>query len=129
VALSRRLAAARMDLILSLVHLRGAPAPARCFLPELIGLIWNAERNGAHTQTVTVPCQAGRSTGNVAFVSGAGSGRVTPELWGLAGARAGGLGAIDGLYVVPRRIAASHLFTAAAHAAVLAERSRIAADG
>jgi hypothetical protein len=89
-----------------------------------------SERNGAHTQTVTVPCQGGRFTGKVAFVSGAGSGRVMPELWGLAGASAAaGLGAIDVIYVVPRRMAATYLSDAAAHAAVLAELSRIAAEG
>src|SRR5688572_27127756 len=32
-----------MELFWSLVHLHGGPAPVRCFLPELIDLIWNSQ--------------------------------------------------------------------------------------
>lgn len=62
----------------------------------------------------------------VALLSGARSGRITPELRGLAAGCAAGLGAIDTVYVARRRIAPTYLLDAAAQLAVLAAMGRAA---
>ena len=62
-----------------------------------------------------------------ALLSGARSGRMTPELRGLAAGCAAGLAAIDTVYVARRRIAPTYLLDAAAQIAaltVLAARAR-----
>lgn len=55
-----------------------------------------------------------------ALLSGARSGRITPELRGLAAGCAAGLAGIDVVYVARRRIAPSYLLDAAAQVAILA---------
>jgi hypothetical protein len=59
-----------------------------------------------------------------ALVSGAGSGRVTRELRGLAAGCAAGLAGIDVFYVMRRRIAPTYLLDAAAQVAFLAWLAR-----
>ena len=54
-----------------------------------------------------------------ALLSGARSGRITPELRGLAAGCAAGLAAIDTVYVARRRIAPTYLLDAAAQVAAL----------
>jgi hypothetical protein len=54
-----------------------------------------------------------------ALLSGARSGRITPELRGLAAGCAAGLAAIDAVYVARRRIAPTYLLDAAAQIAAL----------
>ena len=55
-----------------------------------------------------------------ALLSGARSGRITPELRGLAAGCAASLAAIDTVYVARRRIAPTYLLDAVAQLAVLA---------
>jgi hypothetical protein len=55
-----------------------------------------------------------------ALISGARSGRVTPELCGIAAGCAAGLAGIDVVYVARRRIAPTYLLDAAAQLAALA---------
>ena len=62
----------------------------------------------------------------VALLSGARSGRITPELRGLAAACAASLAAIDTVYVARRRIAPTYLLDAVAQIAVLAALRRVA---
>jgi hypothetical protein len=54
-----------------------------------------------------------------ALLSGARSGRITPELRGLGAGCAAGLAAIDTVYVARRRIAPTYLLDAAAQIAAL----------
>jgi hypothetical protein len=60
------------------------------------------------------------TTVGAVLVSGAGSGRVTPELRLLAAGCAAGLATIDIVYVARRRIAPTYLLDAAAQLAALA---------
>ena len=55
-----------------------------------------------------------------ALLSGARSGRITPELRGLAAGCAASLAAIDTVYVARKRIAPTYLLDAVAQLAVLA---------
>jgi hypothetical protein len=59
-----------------------------------------------------------------ALLSGARSGRVTPELRGLATGCAISLAAIDTVYVARRRIAPTYLLDAAAQLTLVARRRR-----
>jgi hypothetical protein len=61
-----------------------------------------------------------------ALLSGARSGRITPELRGLAAGCAASLAAIDTVYVARKRIAPTYLLDAAAELAVLAALRRVA---
>ena len=58
------------------------------------------------------------------LLSGARSGRITPELRGLAAGCAAGLAAIDTVYVARKRIAPTYLLDAVAQGAVLAALRR-----
>jgi hypothetical protein len=60
------------------------------------------------------------TTVGAALLSGARSGRITPELRGLAAGCAVGLAAIDTVYVARRQIAPTYLLDALAQVAVLA---------
>ena len=60
------------------------------------------------------------------LLSGARSGRITPELRGLAAGCAASLAAIDTVYVARKRIAPTYLLDAAAQLAVLAALCRVA---
>jgi hypothetical protein len=64
-----------------------------------------------------------------ALISGARSGRVTPELYGIAAGCAAGLAAIDVVYVARRRIAPTYLLDAAAQLAALAGLASTARTG
>jgi hypothetical protein len=64
-----------------------------------------------------------------ALISGARSGRVTPELYGIAAGCAAGLAAIDVIYVARRRIAPTYLLDAAAQLAALAGLASTARTG
>ena len=70
---------------------------------------WLVETVGAIVTTV-----------GAALLSGARSGRITPELRGLAAGCAASLAAIDTVYVARRRIAPTYLLDAVAQLAVLA---------
>ena len=69
---------------------------------------WLVETVGAIVTTV-----------GAALLSGARSGRITPELRGLAAGCAFGLAAVDTVYVARRRIAPTYLLDAAAQIAAL----------
>lgn len=60
------------------------------------------------------------------LLSGARSGRITPELRGLAAGCAASLAAIDTVYVARKRIAPTYLLDAVAQLAVLAALRRVA---
>ena len=60
------------------------------------------------------------------LLSGARSGRITPELRGLAAGCAAGLAAIDTVYVARKRIALTYLLDAVAQLAMLAALRRLA---
>ena len=64
-----------------------------------------------------------------ALLSGARSGRITPELRGLAAGCAASLAAIDTIYVARRRIAPTYLLDAVAQLAVLAALRGVAMRG
>jgi hypothetical protein len=76
---------------------------------------WLVETVGAIVTTV-----------GAALLSGARSGRITPELRGLAAGCAASLAAIDTVYVARRRIAPTYLLDAVAQLAVLAALRRVA---
>lgn len=60
------------------------------------------------------------------LLSGARSGRITPELRGLAAGCAASLAAIDTVYVARKRIAPTYLLDAVAQLVVLAALRRVA---